>query len=121
MVYRMVIRISMDGPGADEELRSLRAWLEDSPDVGRNAVMSWQIATPQTGYMGAGAIEWLELVTSNTWSAASFALAYAAWCRSRRLSPAVTIEHNGVTLSLDGADAETVARITRMLAEEQEG
>jgi hypothetical protein len=113
----MVIRISMDGVGADEELRSLREWLIDTPEVRQNAAVTLEAAPSQPGRMGAGAMEWIQLITGNAWSAASFAMAYVAWRSSRRLGPTVTIEHNGVKLTLHDADAETVARITRDLTQ----
>jgi hypothetical protein len=113
-----MIRISMDGIGAAEELRSLRAWLNDTPEVSQNAIISLEVAPPIAGRMGAGAMELVQLVTGNAWSAASVALANEAWRRSRRLNPMVTIEHDDVVLSVHGADAETVARIRRALTQE---
>ncbi|MEO3752593.1 hypothetical protein [Streptomyces sp. B6B3] len=114
----MRIRISMDGAGAAEELRSLREWLNDTPEVSRNAIISWEASPPKAGRMGTGAMDWIQLVTGNAWSAASFALAYVAWRRSRRATPTARIEHDGVVLSLDGADDETIVRITRALTQE---
>ncbi|MFD8320882.1 effector-associated constant component EACC1 [Kitasatospora purpeofusca] len=115
---RMAIRLSMDGVGAEDELRSLREWLQAKPEIRRHAVMSWEAAPPQGGRMGAGGMDWLQLITDNGWNAANFAMAYVAWRRTRRLTPTVTIECNGLTVTVDGADAETVARISRALTQE---
>lgn len=114
----MVIRIGMDGPDAEGELRSLREWLEAEPEVSRHAAMSWVGPPSRAGSMGAEAMEWLQLVTDTAWNAANFVLAYTAWRRTRHHRPTARVAYNGVTVTIDDADPETVAVLSRALARE---
>jgi hypothetical protein len=61
------------------------------------------------------AFEVLQLVVDSGFQAANLALAYAAWRTTRLRKPQVTIEHRGVTVTLDGAEADTVEAIVRVL------
>ncbi|QTD97835.1 effector-associated constant component EACC1 [Streptomyces cyanogenus] len=112
-----MIRISAEGEDAEEELRSLRSWLLDEPEIRQHAVISWGAQALTKEEMGTG-IDVLQLVTDNGWSAVAFAMAYRDWRRTRRSAAVVTIEHNGVTVSVNGADDQAVARITRALSQE---
>ncbi|CDR06555.1 predicted protein [Streptomyces iranensis] len=113
----MVIRISMQGRGAEEELRSLRTWLLETPEVRQHSKISWDATAPEPGEMGSGTTEILQLVTDNVWQATTFALAYISWRSTRRRAPKVTIEHNGNRLAIEG-DEESVQRIVRALTRE---
>ncbi|MGW5598362.1 effector-associated constant component EACC1 [Streptomyces rochei] len=112
------MRISMVGQGAEEELRSLRAWLLEDPNVRRHAKVSWETSQPQPGTMGADAFAVLQLVTDNFWQITTFSVTYAAWRKTRTRSPRVTIEHDGKSVTIEGSDAETLERIIRSLGEE---
>ncbi|WP_411148382.1 effector-associated constant component EACC1 [Streptomyces sp. A30] len=113
-----MMRISMVGPGADEELRSFRSWLLESPEIRQHAKISWETAKPGPGEMGAGALDTLQLITDNFWQVATFSLSYIAWRNTRKKSPRVTIEHNGKIVTIEGGDSATVEGITRALTEE---
>ncbi|MFF0117340.1 effector-associated constant component EACC1 [Streptomyces prasinus] len=112
------MRISMVGPGADEELRSFRSWLLDTPEIRQHAKISWQTTEPQPGDMGAGALDTLQLITDNFWQIATFSLSYVAWRKTRARSPRVTIEHNGRVVTIESDDSASVERITRALTDE---
>jgi hypothetical protein len=113
-----VMRISMAGQGAEEELRSLRSWLMESPEIRRHARISWEAEAPKQGEMGGGTIETLKLITDNFWQIATFSLSFAAWRRTRTRNPSVTIEHNGRRVTIEGHDSGTVERIVQALSEE---
>lgn len=101
----MAIQISMSGPGADTELTSLYAWLRDEPDIRRHSQMSLQGAEPGPAEMGT-ALDIIQLVVDSGFQAANLALAYAAWRATRPKPPKVTLEHNGVTVTLDGSESD---------------
>lgn len=116
----MDLRISMEGSGAESELRSLRAWLLETPEMRQHAKISRGMALPESGEMGSGTIDTLQFVTDNLWQVATFALAYATWRSTRRRTPTVTIERDGVTVTIEGHDEQAVERITRALSAQQE-
>ncbi|MEU5701408.1 hypothetical protein ACFFS2_01155 [Streptomyces aurantiacus] len=113
-----MMRISMDGPGADGELRSFRSWLLETPDIRNHAKISWVTVDPDAGEMGAGTLETLQLITDNFWQIATFSLSYAAWRNTRAKSPRVTIEHDGKIVTVEGSDNDTIERIIQALTEE---
>ncbi|GGV44456.1 effector-associated constant component EACC1 [Streptomyces spectabilis] len=112
------MQIRMDGPGADEELRSLRLWLLEIPEIRQHAKISWLTVDPQPEEMSAGALDALQLVTDNLWQMATFSLAYATWRKTRVRSPRVTVEYNGKIVTIEGDDSDVVERVIRTLAEE---
>ncbi|MER7679933.1 hypothetical protein [Streptomyces sp. NPDC096934] len=113
-----MMRISMVGRGADEELRSLRFWLLESPEVRHHAKISWETSEPHPGAMGTDPLPVLALVTDNLWQIATFSMSYIAWRKTRRRTPVVTIEQNGKSVTIEGDDTEAVERIIRALSEE---
>jgi hypothetical protein len=113
------MRISMVGSGADEELRSFRSWLLETPEIRQHAKISWETSEPEPGEMSAGALETLQLITDNFWQITTFSLSYAAWRKTRMRSPQVTIEYNGKVVTLEGYDSAAVDRIIQALTEEQ--
>jgi hypothetical protein len=110
----MPIQIRMHGERAEEELRSLHAWLQDEPDVRRHARISLIAHEPKAGEMGP-AFEVVQLIVNSGFQALSLAIAYAAWRSSRPTAPKVTIERGGTRLTLTEADEATVARIVQAL------
>jgi hypothetical protein len=111
------MRVSMVGDGAEEELRSLRAWLLESPEIRQHARISWEAEEPKPGEMGGGStFEAIKLVTDNLWQIATFALSYAAWKKTRTRNPSVTIEHDGRRITIEGEDSGMVERIAQELA-----
>ncbi|MGW3728857.1 effector-associated constant component EACC1 [Streptomyces sp. NPDC000851] len=112
----MIFRIKIDGADAEDELRSLRAWLEVSPQIRQHATIAWHTEPTTPGHMSGGAMEWLQFITDNAWSAANFTVAYITWRRTRRNPRTAVIETNGVRVSIEGADAEVTARIAEALS-----
>ncbi|MET8504136.1 hypothetical protein ABZV60_05735 [Streptomyces sp. NPDC004787] len=112
------MRISMVGEGAEAELRSLRAWLLESPEIRQHAKISWESDAPKVGEMGAGAIEALQLITDNFWQLSTFALSYAAWRKTRTRNTAVTIEYNGQRVTIEGGNDASIERITQALSQD---
>ncbi|MER7772956.1 hypothetical protein [Kitasatospora sp. NPDC096140] len=112
----MAFRIKIDGIGAEDEIRSLREWLEVKPEIRQHATIAWHTEPTTPGHMSGGAMEWLQFVTDNAWNAANFTLAYIAWRKTRRNPPTVVIETNGTRVSIEGSDAEVAAQIALALS-----
>ncbi|MFJ2058039.1 hypothetical protein ACIOMM_19090 [Streptomyces sp. NPDC087908] len=112
------MRISMVGEGSEAELRSLRLWLLESPEIRRHAKISWESNEPKAGEMGTGAIEAIQLVTDNLWQLSTFVLGFAAWRNTRTRNTAITIEHDGQRVTIEGADDASIERITRALSQD---
>ncbi|MFD7610759.1 hypothetical protein [Streptomyces sp. NPDC059828] len=96
------------------DLRSLQAWLRSDPDVRRSAVTELRGNTPQPGEMGT-ALDMLQLVTGNGWSAASFVLALVAWRQTRPQRPRVEIRRGETVIVLTDCTPEDIERATRAL------
>ncbi|MFE2477844.1 hypothetical protein [Streptomyces sp. NPDC059389] len=112
------MRISMVGQGAEDELRSLRVWLLESPEIHRHARITWESQEPRQGEMGGITTETLQLITDNFWQLSTFALSYATWRKTRSRNTSATIEHNGRRVTIEGHDEEAVQRIIRELGDE---
>ena len=113
----MAIEIRMSGLNAEEELRSLYAWLQEEPEVRRSAQVSLASgsAEPVEGQMG-GTVDIIQLIVDDGFQALNFALAYAAWRGTRARRPSVTIEHGGSKVTLDDADPDSVRKIADALS-----
>ncbi|MFJ6636968.1 hypothetical protein ACIQMR_37420 [Streptomyces sp. NPDC091376] len=97
------------------ELRSLQGWLRSDPDVRRSAVVEVRGSAPRPGEMGT-ALDMLQLVTGNGWSAASFVLALVAWRQTRPQQPQVEIRRGDTVIVLTDCSDEEIERATRALA-----
>ena len=111
----MRIQIRVAGQDADQELRSLYAWLLEDSDLRRQAQASLVVTEPQPAEMG-GALELIQLVVDSGFQALSLALAYASWRATRPSRPQVTIERDGVNITLDDAEPDAVEAIVRGLS-----
>ncbi|MFI1206329.1 hypothetical protein ACH4UV_01865 [Streptomyces sp. NPDC020802] len=109
---RLVVRLE-SGPGPGE-LRSLQGWLRSDPDVRRSAHVEVQGSVPRPGEMGT-ALDVLQLVTGNGWSAASFVLALVAWRQTRPQRPRVEIHHGDTVIILTDCSPEEIERATAAL------
>ncbi|MFI9836321.1 hypothetical protein ACIHFD_04770 [Nonomuraea sp. NPDC051941] len=114
----MSICIRFDGSGSEQELRSLRGWLMDDPEVRRHTKIRLGGAPVEDGEMGS-ALEVIELITNSGFQVLTFALAYVSWRSTRPAKPSITIEYNGAKIVLEEGDPETVEKIVRMLEPDQ--
>jgi membrane-associated two-gene conflict system component 1 (EACC1) len=113
------IHVYVSGDEADEEARSLLAWLRDDSDIRRNAALSLVPASPATGEMG-GALEAIKLVADEGFQVANFVLALVSWRATRSKRPKVMIKQNGVEITLPEADPEAVRKIVGALGSDAE-
>ncbi len=110
----MAFKIRVSGQHAEQELRSLYAWLQDEPSVRRHAQISLVPEKPRPGELGA-ALKIIQLVIDSGFQAVNFALAYATWRDTRPSQPEITIETHDMRLTLDGADPDVVQKIVRAI------
>ncbi|MEV7748474.1 effector-associated constant component EACC1 [Streptomyces griseorubiginosus] len=96
------------------ELRSLQGWLRADPEMRRSVTVDVHCGVPAPGEMGT-ALDVLELVTGNGWSAASFVLALVAWRQSRPQRPRVEIRRGGTVVVLTDCSEEEIERAVRSL------
>ncbi|MBC9723734.1 effector-associated constant component EACC1 [Streptomyces sp. TRM68367] len=110
-------RISVGGNSPGRDLRQLTQWLRQDTATRTGATITLQPAHPAEGQMGA-ALDVIALVTQSGFSTASLALTICAWRRARPSTPVVTIERNGVRVTVDSDDPADVTRIVRALESE---
>ncbi|MGW8398786.1 effector-associated constant component EACC1 [Streptomyces lydicus] len=117
---RVRIEVGRDGvaAGADdsagEAVRSLFTWLSSDPVVACEAGLSLVRRAEEPGPMGP-ALEAVEAVFDSAVQLASLVVAVAGWRSTRPRGARVHIERAGVRVSVDGGDAEAVARLVRAL------
>ncbi|MFH8681367.1 hypothetical protein [Streptomyces lydicus] len=118
----MRVRIEVGGDGvaagadeaAGEAVRSLFTWLSADPGVAFEAGLSLVRRVEEPGPMGP-ALEAVEAVFDSAVQLASLVVAVAGWRSTRPRGARVHIERAGVRVTVDGGDAEAVARVVRAL------
>ncbi|MER8235111.1 hypothetical protein ACIRQY_34805 [Streptomyces sp. NPDC101490] len=103
--------------GSSDELASFAQWLRDEPDIYRHARIEWAEATPADGEMG-GAFDVVNLIIESGFQLVNLGLAYAAWRATRRsAAPQITVQRDGVSITMTEHDPEAVVRLVRALEE----
>ncbi|MGW0814286.1 effector-associated constant component EACC1 [Streptomyces viridiviolaceus] len=98
-----------EGPS---DVSSLRRWLMAEPGLMGHAVISVRTGTEQPGAMGSG-LDVVNVVLSNSIALGSLLVAVATWRRSRPRAPHITLEREGVVVTLHGDSPEAVERVLR--------
>ncbi|WP_225824486.1 effector-associated constant component EACC1 [Streptomyces naphthomycinicus] len=112
--------MSMDGDRADDELRSLYAWLTEDPDIRRGARPQFRSAPPRPGRMGADA-DFIYFAVQTGLTLGQVLGQYAAWRRTRSRPGTVVIERDGTKITLSGTDEASLRDAVRALGGEHEG
>ncbi|MFB8237513.1 hypothetical protein ACFC58_13275 [Kitasatospora purpeofusca] len=110
-------RILVEGDSPGRDLRQLVQWLRQDTAIRTGATITLQAAPTAEGEMGA-ALDVITLVAQTGFSAANLALAISSWRRTRPSTPVVTIERDGVRVTVDSGDLVEVARLLRALESE---
>ncbi|MER5984686.1 hypothetical protein [Streptomyces sp. NPDC001787] len=108
---QLALRIEEDRD--HRELLALRTWLNRSDDLRGRAGLAPQ-GPLSPGDMGAG-LDLINVVLSNGIALGSLVTAVATWRATRPGRPAVRVEVNGVTVTVDTDDPETLTRVTEAL------
>ncbi|MFI9051142.1 hypothetical protein [Streptomyces sp. NPDC053427] len=114
MQVDIVVDGETDGENDGRSLTSLYRWLASDPDAGRRATLSLVPGRPGAGDMG-GAFDVINAVVANGIALGGLAVACATWRASRPAAPAVRIERDGVTITVEDGSPDTVNRIVEAL------
>ncbi|WP_407288737.1 effector-associated constant component EACC1 [Streptomyces sp. BP-8] len=105
-----------EGSSSTASLTSLYRWLAQDPEVAQQAEISLDSGPVGAGDMG-GAFEVINAVLTHGIALSSLAVACATWRSSRPTAPAVRIEIDGVTVTVEDGSPEAVRRIVDALGE----
>ncbi|MEU4582967.1 hypothetical protein AB0F92_12865 [Kitasatospora aureofaciens] len=107
-------RILVDGDSPGRDLRQLAQWLRQDTTIRTAATIALRPAPIAEGEMGS-TLDVITLITQTGFSAANLALAISTWRRTRPSTPVVTIELDGVRVTVDSGDPAEVTRLVRAL------
>ncbi|MEU9158469.1 hypothetical protein AB0D59_50100 [Streptomyces sp. NPDC048417] len=117
----MRVLIATTADGGQDAVRDLYRWLREDPDVRRSATPTLVPAPDAAGEhpgTAMGAVEIIDLVLGQGFSALNLALAYAAWRGQRPAAPPIVIQlGDGRSVTVHDGSAETVRRIVAALEE----
>jgi hypothetical protein len=105
------MRVSILADGNEDELLDLYRWL----GADAAADLSLRASEEVSGRMGV--FDVIDIVLKDATAAASLAVAYAAFRRGRPKTGPFVLEKDGVRVTISGGDPETIAQITKVLAE----
>ncbi|MGW6530132.1 effector-associated constant component EACC1 [Streptomyces venezuelae] len=113
----ILVRCSSDD--AEEQLRSLAAWIGADRAVRRSVEAELRSDPARTpGHQGNG-IDILALVVGSGFSAASLAVSIATWRSTRPQRPTLTVERpDGAVVHISGHSDEEVERLLRRALED---
>ena len=97
----------------DEPLRDLFRWLREDPDVANYAAIALAPSVPADGTMGA--VEIINLVVGQGFTALNLALSYASWRAARPEAPTVVIRVGDASLAVADESAESLRDIVTLL------
>ncbi|MEU0899125.1 effector-associated constant component EACC1 [Streptomyces massasporeus] len=106
---RVEVRVGED----EAELRSLCRWLRADDEL-RSAFIGLPSTATAPGEMGS-ALDIVEVVLDNVWSAASLVVAVAAWRQSRPHAGRTTLRVAQTEVEVIGDDEEQVRRVVAAL------
>ena len=112
----MEFLIRVAAADSDEALGSLHRWFIRDPEVNRMATFHLAATAGSPGEMGP-TFDAIAVAVSDVIALGSLIVTYLSWRDSRARPPEVTIEREGVVVSLSSASPETVGIIVNELAE----
>ncbi|MEV6871688.1 hypothetical protein [Amycolatopsis sp. NPDC051128] len=112
----MEIKLSIVEDDVQESLHSLYEWLLDDHDIRSGSSVTPVAAAPVSGDM-AGELELISLVVSSGFNIAGLVVAVANWRSTRTKPRPVCIEIDGVKITVENDEPETVERAKKLLAE----
>jgi hypothetical protein len=109
----MHIRIETMTGDDHEAVSDLYRWLRQDADVRRHAVVELVPQQQPGGTMGA--VEIINMVLGQGFTALNLALSYASWRTARPAAPPITITVTGGSITVEDASQETIRRIVEAL------
>lgn len=95
------------------ELHSLYEWLRRDAGLARDATVTMASSGRHPGEQGA--LDVVDVLLRDVSAIGGLSVSIAMWRLSRRRNTTVTIRRAGEEVTVDGADAETVAKAIRAL------
>ena len=108
-------RVEADDEG--QTVASLHQWLAQDPDVARWSTVHLEADDTVPGAMGP-VLDVVTVIISNSLALGGLVVAYLSWRDSRPRSPKVSIERDGVVVSLTDSSPETVSRVIAALSDQ---
>lgn len=106
----MELSLTVEG----EDATSLHRWLTRDPDVAGHATVRLGAAA-RPGEMSGGTLDVVNVVLGNGIALANLLVAVAAWRGTRPRAPQVRVERDGVSVTVTGADPQTVRALVAAL------
>ncbi|MEV6050273.1 hypothetical protein [Streptomyces sp. NPDC052107] len=95
---------------------SLRRWLAADPELRGEVAVVAPPGLPAPGAMGGGGLDVVNVVVSNAIALGSLLVALAGWRSARPRPPQLTLERNGVVVTVHDASPETVEQVLALFA-----
>ncbi|WP_439676778.1 effector-associated constant component EACC1 [Embleya sp. MST-111070] len=109
------MRVELQVSGGENELRSLYAWLGRDPGLRGTARTSLSGREPSRLDEMGSVLDVIQLITDSGWSAASLAVAVAAWRGTRPRSPQITVRRGASEITLTDMSEAEVQRLLAFL------
>jgi hypothetical protein len=103
--------------GSGDLTESLYQWLLDEPEARIHADVRLVGEPPAEGDLGF-ALDMVQLVISSGFSAASLGYTIAQWKKLNAPQLSITVERDGMTVTVSGTDAEEIQRAVQRLGDE---
>ncbi|WP_328783493.1 hypothetical protein OIE52_14515 [Streptomyces canus] len=101
---------------AEEELRSLHAWLLADPAVRRHATSALTSSAPPADEDQGPVLDILSLVLGGTFDAGALAVAVLTWRGTRPRQPAITVERpDGTKITITDTSPQEARRLVEDL------
>jgi len=117
-LYTIRVMEGRSGTGSalsdEHALRSFARWLRDDNAIRASALIDLRPSPAGPGEMGGG-LDLIQLSVDSGFQLANLALAYVTWRGTRPRPSTITVEHRGVRITLDSADAEVAERLVTSL------
>ncbi|WP_146607427.1 effector-associated constant component EACC1 [Spongiactinospora gelatinilytica] len=110
----MQVNVRLSGDYADQEMKSLYAWLRNDQEVRPNATISLVHRPLEAGAMG-DALDLISLVIASGLQLPGIVAAISAWRQTRRQRPMITIESGDTKVVVDDTDPEIAVKILKAL------
>ncbi|MGJ5828966.1 effector-associated constant component EACC1 [Streptomyces ossamyceticus] len=109
------------GDAAEDEIRSLHAWLLLDRIVRRQASVEMGSSSPPVSGQQGAVLDLISLVLSNGISAASLGVSIASWRATRPQEPTITVERpDGSKVTITGSSRDEAQRLVEQLLGEQQ-
>ncbi|MFJ9105634.1 hypothetical protein ACIRJM_45125 [Streptomyces sp. NPDC102405] len=110
-----MIRVATEKPLLETEAYSLYDWLRQESKIRKTAKLSMgSFEAPVPGAQGP-LLDLVSLVVGSGFSAASLVVSIATWRDTRPQSPTVTVERDGITVTVGGSLEETQRLMEKLL------